>query len=79
MEVVIQADLAARNVEGSPDRALHYRIGVHLCDVRREGERLYGSGISVAHGVRVPSLARRLRSRKAIAASTAAANWNTTT
>lgn len=46
--LAIQADLAARNAEGSPDRALQFRIGVHLGDVRHEGERIYGSGISVA-------------------------------
>ncbi len=43
-----QRVLAARNVALPEDRRLRFRMGVHLGDVRVEGERLFGTGVNVA-------------------------------
>jgi TolB-like protein/class 3 adenylate cyclase len=43
-----QRVLAARNVALPEDRRLQFRMGVHLGDVRVEGERLFGTGVNVA-------------------------------
>jgi adenylate cyclase len=43
-----QRVLAARNTALPEDRRLRFRMGVHLGDVRIEGERLFGTGVNVA-------------------------------
>jgi class 3 adenylate cyclase len=53
--VEIQRVLAARNTHLAPDRKLRFRIGVHIGDVRVEGERVIGDGVNIA--ARLESLA----------------------
>ena len=43
-----QRVLAARNAGLPSERWMQFRMGVHLGDVRVEGERLYGEGVNVA-------------------------------
>ncbi len=40
--------LKARNAGVPAGRAMEFRIGVHLGEVRVEGERLYGDGVNIA-------------------------------
>ena len=54
--VEIQRVLRARNAELAADRKMEFRIGIHLGDIRVEGERLYGDGINLA--ARLQGLAR---------------------
>ena len=44
----IQRVIEARNAAAPADRAMEFRIGVHLGEVRVEGDRLYGDGINIA-------------------------------
>ena len=44
----IQRVLKARNAPLPDDRKMKFRLGVHLGEVRVEGERLFGTGINVA-------------------------------
>ena len=44
----IQRVLNARNAPLPDDRKMQFRLGVHLGEVRVEGERLFGTGINVA-------------------------------
>jgi adenylate cyclase len=44
----IQRVIRARNAALPAGRAMEFRIGVHLGEVRVEGERLYGTGVNVA-------------------------------
>ena len=44
----IQRVLKARNAAVPVGRAMEFRIGVHLGEVRVEGERLYGDGVNIA-------------------------------
>ena len=44
----IQRVLAARNMYLAPNRKLRFRIGVHLGDVRIEGEKVFGDGVNIA-------------------------------
>lgn len=44
----MQAAMAEANGNGSPDRQIVLRIGVHLGDVMVEGSDLYGDGVNVA-------------------------------
>ncbi len=44
----IQRVLKARNAAVPAGRAMEFRIGVHLGEVRVEGERLYGDGVNIA-------------------------------
>lgn len=44
----MQEAMAAANGEGSPDRQIVLRIGIHLGDVMVEGSDLYGDGVNVA-------------------------------
>ena len=44
----IQRVLKARNAAAPAGRAMEFRIGVHLGEVRVEGERLYGDGVNIA-------------------------------
>ena len=46
--VAVQKNLLERNRELPAERTLRFRIGIHLGDVRVEGERIYGSGVNVA-------------------------------
>jgi class 3 adenylate cyclase/tetratricopeptide (TPR) repeat protein len=46
--VAIQRELSRRNAELPADRVMPFRIGLHLGDVRVEGEDLYGDGVNVA-------------------------------
>jgi adenylate cyclase len=46
--VEIQRVLEARNAAVPAGRAMEFRIGVHLGEVRVEGERLYGDGVNIA-------------------------------
>ena len=44
----IQGVLKARNARLPEERKMQFRIGVHLGEVRVEGERLFGTGVNVA-------------------------------
>jgi adenylate cyclase len=44
----IQRVLKARNAAVPAGRAMEFRIGVHLGEVRVEGERLFGDGVNIA-------------------------------
>jgi adenylate cyclase len=46
--VEIQRVLQARNSALPSDRRMEFRIGVHLGEVRVEGERIYGDGVNIA-------------------------------
>jgi adenylate cyclase len=46
--LAVQEDLLERNASVPPERAVRFRIGIDLGDVRVEGERIYGSGVNVA-------------------------------
>jgi adenylate cyclase len=46
--IEIQRVLSARNAALPADRRMEFRIGVHLGDVRVEGERVYGEGVNIA-------------------------------
>ncbi len=46
--VSIQRVLSARNADLDEERRMNFRIGVHLGDVRVEGERIYGDGVNIA-------------------------------
>ena len=58
----IQRVLKARNAAVPAGRAMEFRIGVHLGEVRVEGERLYGDGVNIA--ARLEGLAEPPRSRE---------------
>ena len=51
----IQRVLAARNAALSPARSMNFRIGIHLGEVRTEGQQLFGTGGNVA--ARIQALA----------------------
>ena len=53
--VEIQRVLAGRNAELPADRKMEFRIGIHLGDIRVEGERIFGDGVNIA--ARLESLA----------------------
>ena len=44
----IQRVLKARNAAVPAGRAMEFRIGVHLGDIRVEGERIFGDGVNIA-------------------------------
>jgi TolB-like protein len=44
----LQRVLAARNADLPPNRRLEFRMGIHLGEVRVEGERLFGTAVNVA-------------------------------
>jgi adenylate cyclase len=46
--VEIQSVLKARNAVLPADRKMAFRIGIHLGEVRIEGERIYGDGVNTA-------------------------------
>jgi adenylate cyclase len=46
--VEIQGSLAARNAGLAPGRRMKFRIGLHLGEVRAEGDRIYGDGVNIA-------------------------------
>jgi adenylate cyclase len=46
--VEIQGSLAVRNAALAPERRMEFRIGLHLGEVRAEGDRIYGNGVNVA-------------------------------
>jgi adenylate cyclase len=46
--VDIQGSLAVRNAALTPGRRMEFRIGIHLGEVRVEGERIYGDGVNIA-------------------------------
>jgi adenylate cyclase len=46
--VEIQGVLNARNAPLPEDRKMEFRVGVHLGEVRVEGERIYGDGVNIA-------------------------------
>jgi adenylate cyclase len=46
--IEIQRVVGARNAELPAERRMAFRIGVHLGEVRVEGERLYGDGVNIA-------------------------------
>ncbi len=51
----IQRVLAARNAALPSERSMDFRIGIHLGEVRTEGQRLFGTGVNVA--ARIQALA----------------------
>jgi adenylate cyclase len=46
--VEIQGVLNVRNAPLAQDRRMEFRIGVHLGEVRVEGDRIYGDGVNIA-------------------------------
>ncbi len=46
--VSIQRVMSARNADLPESRRMVFRIGVHLGDVRVEGNRIYGDGVNIA-------------------------------
>jgi adenylate cyclase len=46
--VDIQGSLRARNSSLASERRMEFRIGIHLGEVRVEGERIYGDGVNIA-------------------------------
>jgi adenylate cyclase len=46
--VEIQGVLKVRNAPLSTERKMEFRIGVHLGEVRIEGDRIYGDGVNIA-------------------------------
>ncbi len=46
--VEIQGVLRVRNAPLPADRKMEFRIGIHLGEVRVEGERIYGDGVNIA-------------------------------
>ena len=46
--VEVQGLLKVRNAPLPADRKMEFRIGVHLGEVRVEGERIYGDGVNIA-------------------------------
>jgi adenylate cyclase len=53
--VEIQRVLAGRNAELPAERKMEFRIGLHMGDIRVEGERIFGDGVNIA--ARLESLA----------------------
>ena len=53
--IAIQKELKAKNADLSPERQMHYRIGINMGDVVVEGEKIYGDAVNVA--ARLESLA----------------------
>ena len=46
--VEIQRSIQARNSDLPAERRMEFRIGVHLGDIRVEGDRIYGDGVNIA-------------------------------
>ena len=46
--VAIQGSLGVRNAALAPERRMEFRIGLHLGEVRAEGDRIYGDGVNIA-------------------------------
>ncbi len=46
--IEIQRVIGARNADLPAERRMEFRIGVHLGDIRVEGERVYGEGVIIA-------------------------------
>ncbi len=46
--VEIQSVLAARNADVAADRRMEFRIGVHLGEIRVEGDAIFGDGVNIA-------------------------------
>jgi adenylate cyclase len=46
--VEVQRVLGVRNIALPSERRMEFRIGIHLGEVRVEGERIYGDGVNVA-------------------------------
>jgi adenylate cyclase len=46
--VEIQRSIQARNADLPAERRMEFRIGVHLGDIRVEGDRIYGDGVNIA-------------------------------
>jgi adenylate cyclase len=46
--VEIQGSLKVRNARLAPERKMEFRIGIHMGEVRVEGERIYGDGVNIA-------------------------------
>jgi len=46
--VEMQGVLHVRNAALSEERRMEFRVGVHLGEVRAEGERIYGDGVNIA-------------------------------
>ena len=44
----LQGVLAARNAPLPADRRMQFRMGIHVGDVRADGERVYGDGVNIA-------------------------------
>lgn len=46
--IAIQRGMARRNTEMSPEKRIHFRIGINLGDVVADGDDLLGDGVNVA-------------------------------
>jgi adenylate cyclase len=46
--VEIQRSIQVRNADLPAERRMAFRIGLHLGDIRIEGERIYGDGVNIA-------------------------------
>jgi len=53
--VEMQRNMCERNASTTPERALEFRVGVHLGDVIVDGDDIYGDGVNVA--TRIESIA----------------------
>ena len=46
--LAVQQELKARNDELPENRKMRFRIGINLCDIIEQEERIYGDGVNIA-------------------------------
>jgi adenylate cyclase len=46
--VALQREIQQRNTGAADDRKMQFRMGIHVGEVRVEGERIFGTGVNIA-------------------------------